>query len=213
MLTLAMNNYKLAAICAGASQGHPYAFAICTGVLLTADEVEKIFTGEFMGENNFLRDPLKHVRTAAGASKDWGWKIGLTGKPKEHKRGGVEVNRKIIGPWEEFIVVALKDGKSHVALLSHEGFFSCKNEKGLYADAPHVQTWERFEVINHNDGTFSLRNPHHNKYVFADKNGGSVAGCDRDKIGEWEKFTAVFNEKIGTMSIKAGNGDYFSVQP
>ncbi len=109
-------------------------------------------------------------------------------------------------------MVSLAEYKGQVALLSHQGYFACENQTGLWANRSEVHEWERFKVIRHKDGKVSLKNPYHNKYVVAEGSGGSVAGCNRDKVGDWEKLDLVYNGD-GTVSLRAGNGDYFSVQP
>ncbi|WP_188466632.1 endonuclease/exonuclease/phosphatase family protein [Marivirga lumbricoides] len=84
------------------------------------------------------------------------------------------------------------------------------SEDGLSAmmcDRDEADDWEKFDVIDNPDGTFSLRGSN-GKYV-SSENGNSPMMCDRNTPDDWEKFNWV---ELGgnAFAIKGSNGNYVS---
>ena len=85
-------------------------------------------------------------------------------------------------------------------------------EVTLIADVDHKKAWEKFQLINNEDGSISFK-AINGKYVSAwvdDKEVPLIAKVDY--IGKWEKFQLINNED-GLISLKAANEKYVSIKP
>lgn len=93
---------------------------------------------------------------------------------------------------------ALKFGDK-ISLKSHHGKYMVAEADGnLNANRDENKEWEKFEIIRSGNtknnifvsyGDIISLKSYHNKFVVAESNG--KANANRDKIGEWEKFTLI----------------------
>lgn len=91
---------------------------------------------------------------------------------------------------------------------SNGNYVSSENGgSSMMCNRPTVGGWEKFDVIDNPDGTFSLRGTN-GSYVCSE-NGGSAMMCNRPGVSGWEKFTWVDlgNSKF---AMKGSNGRYVS---
>jgi len=132
--------------------------------------------------------------------------------------GSVVVNRTQVGIWEQFTPYFEGD---KVAFLTHHGTYLSANQNNL-AQQPHRQAWEFFtysspygsvQQVNvapqYNLGNRIALRGHHGKYLCAEGNGSLI--CNRDKVGDWEKFVV---ERINPQQIRlrTAHGKYVSIQ-
>lgn len=81
-------------------------------------------------------------------------------------------------------------GFGKVALRSRGKYLSSEDGRTpLMCNRSVVRDWERFDLIEHLDGTFSFRG-HNRKYV-SSENGGPMT-CNRRAVEAWEQFSFVF---------------------
>jgi len=102
-------------------------------------------------------------------------------------------NRTVIGPWEQFDVIAV--GTSQVALRAHANSrFVCADRAGsapLIANRDLVGRWETFTIVPQPDGTIALRAAANGRYVTAEQAGTQPLIANRTAVRSWEKFTIV----------------------
>ena len=136
----------------------------------------------------------------------------LLSEPDPDQHGGVLADRDHIGPWEAFIMSHLGQDNT-VALLSWQGFFSARDGGGgaVYANRPWVQSWERWKLIDNNDGTVSFRTDN-GHFLVAEEGGGRECRANRTAIGTWEKFY-IENLPGGQIALRTRDKwKYVSVQ-
>jgi hypothetical protein len=130
-------------------------------------------------------------------------------KPAE-LAGRIEVNRTERQEWEGFELVEIAKGK--VALKYQTGYLCAEYGGGgaVNADRPEIGDWERWNLVDNKDGTFSLQAAN-GSFLCAEEGGDQALVADREKIGKWESFVL---ERVGTKSyLKASSGKYVSAQP
>ncbi len=102
-------------------------------------------------------------------------------------------NRSVIGPWEQFDLLALGGGFG--ALRAHaNGRWVCADRGGaapLIANRTAVGPWETFRFIRNSDGTVSIRASVNGEFVCAEARGGQSLIANRTKIGPWEEFDLI----------------------
>jgi hypothetical protein len=127
--------------------------------------------------------------------------------------GDVHADRRAVGPWERFLLVA--QTPHNVALASWRGYFCAENGGGgpVHANRNAIGPWETASLMRNPNGTVSLR-AQGGHYLVAENGGGdgSVCNWNRTEIGEWEQFW-LEHQPDGTVALKTlAQGTYVSVQ-
>jgi len=118
----------------------------------------------------------------------------------------VNANRSAIGNWERFTLNLLYSQNDLsciqsgdlVAVSTQGGYYLRASSNGnLDAKASAINSYEKFTLLNHSDGSGCLKSGDsvslksaHNKYVVAESNGD--ANANRSSVGSWERFTVTF---------------------
>src|SRR5262249_25410943 len=95
---------------------------------------------------------------AFGAIRDgFGAVTGLIGHAFGADRGELHADEGGVGGEGRFVIVALSEGS--VAVLTHTGYMCADRDRSneAWADREAIGPWERWRLINNQDGTFSFQ--------------------------------------------------------
>lgn len=129
------------------------------------------------------------------------WSTGTAGRGKRacfYPDG----NFSVLTEYGQFL---FSSGTEGWAFKTHTGHFLRAvngGGSGLRADAGHNQAHERFDLIDHPDGSYALRTHTNRHYVAAEDHG--EANANRTSVGGWEKVFIEQNTD-GTVSIRSAH--------
>jgi hypothetical protein len=135
---------------------------------------------------------------------------------EDQARAPLVANRQAIGGWESFTVIPVRPLQpgTRVALQAsvNQNYVAPDSQGILVAQDPTAGVRHIFEVGLTEDGYITLKSIANGKYVSAEQAGTLPLVANRDAIGDWERFVAVYQPN-GLILIRSKvNGKWVTAE-